>query len=99
MFPYRPHLKVFLIASSPKQLAADCNALCLKNHVLPIVTFLFLTNHMWIVNVHYSKKVKEKKDEKEEMEERKRTRSQGRLQRLGHYVRFCSCLYCEKTLH
>ena len=54
---------------------------------------------MWIVNVHYSKKVKEKKDEKEEMEERKRTRSQGRLQRLGHHVRLCSYLYCEKTLH
>ena len=99
VFPYRPHLKVFLIASSPKQLDADCDTLCLENQMLPIVTFLFLTNHMWIVNVHYSKKVKEKKDEKEEMEERKRTRSQGRLQRLGHYVRFCSCLYCEKTLH
>ena len=28
VFPYQPHLKVFLIASSPKQLAADCNIFC-----------------------------------------------------------------------
>ena len=28
---------------------------------LPDVSFLFLTKHMWTVNVHYSKKVKEKK--------------------------------------
>ena len=62
MFPYRPHLKVFLIANSPKQLAADCNALCLKNHMLPIVTFsVSYESHVDFKYTH-SKKVKEKKE-------------------------------------